>query len=59
MDTSLFLGKVLLASAIISLAIKRLAPLAHIPATTAVSLVLVLMPTLLLGGFLAWKLKQL
>ncbi|MEM8804766.1 MAG: hypothetical protein AAGF01_01790 [Cyanobacteria bacterium P01_G01_bin.38] len=57
MDTMIFLGKVLLLSALISIAIKALAPFAHIPATPTVSLGLVLLPTLLLGGFLVWKLK--
>ncbi|MEO1400023.1 MAG: hypothetical protein AAFV72_02080 [Cyanobacteria bacterium J06635_1] len=57
MDTMIFLGKVLLLSTLISAAIKTLAPLAHIPATPAISLGLVLLPTLFLGGFLVWKLK--
>jgi hypothetical protein len=49
-----FCVKVLLVSALISVGIKYVAPGLAIPATNGVSLLLVLLPPLGVGGFLTW-----
>ncbi len=51
-----FVVKVIGLSTLIAIAFKTLAPRLSIPATNAVSLALVLTPSLLLGAFLVWQL---
>ena len=51
-----FVVKVIGLSTLIAIAFKTLAPRLSIPATNAVSLALVLTPSLLLGAFLPWQL---
>jgi hypothetical protein len=50
-----FLTKVFLLSALISLGIRYLAPLLDIPGTPIIALTLVLSPTLLIAIVLAWR----
>ncbi|NEP15982.1 MAG: hypothetical protein F6J97_03655 [Leptolyngbya sp. SIO4C1] len=52
MEIAIFLAKVLALSAVISGLIKFVLPAVNIPATATVSLSLVLLPTVLLGGLL-------
>lgn len=56
-DQFIFVGKVIGVSAAIAIAIKTLAPQVPIPATSAMSLVIVLTPALVMGIFLAWQLQ--
>jgi membrane protein YdbS with pleckstrin-like domain len=53
-----FLVKLLLLSAVLSGVIKYFVPLLDIPATPAVVMALVVSPTLLLTGALAWRYWQ-
>ena len=52
-----FVLKVFGASGAIALAIKTLGPKLDIPATASASLVIVLLPTIVMAGVLAWQLK--
>lgn len=54
-DRWLFILKLLIISAALSVAIKYGAPLLKIPATSEVALVLVLTPSILLGMVLLWR----
>jgi membrane protein YdbS with pleckstrin-like domain len=54
-DRWLFILKLLIISAAISVAIKYGAPWLNIPATSAVALVFVLTPSFVLGGILLWR----
>ena len=51
-----FIIKVFVVSILIAIALKTLAPRLSIPETSAVSLAIVLAPTLVLGAFLCWQL---
>lgn len=51
-----FVGKVVLLSTLLAIALKSIAPRLPIPATTSVSLILVLAPALIMGGLLVWQL---
>lgn len=53
-----FVLKILLLSALISVGIKVLGPQLAIPATSAVALGIVLLPSLVLGVFLLWRGRQ-
>lgn len=53
-----FLIKILVLSAMISVAIKYLGPLLPLPATSSVALALVLSPTVILSLALAWRSNQ-
>lgn len=54
-----FVAKVIGVSAAIAIALKTLAPRLPIPATSAVGLTIVLLPSILLGAILAWQLWNL
>ena len=51
-----FIAKVFGVSAAIAIAFKTVAPLLPIPATSAVSLAIVLLPSLIVGAILTWQL---
>lgn len=51
-----FVVKVLGLAAVIAIAFKTVAPLLAIPATSAVSLTIVLLPSVIVGAILAWQL---
>ena len=51
----LFILKVMILSALISVGIKAFGPLLALPATAAVALALILSPPLLLGLILVWR----
>lgn len=51
-----FVAKVIGLSAAIAIAFKTIAPQLPIPATSGVSLAIVLTPAIVLGGFLTWRL---
>ncbi|MEO1094838.1 MAG: hypothetical protein AAFX01_08060 [Cyanobacteria bacterium J06638_28] len=51
-----FVGKVVVLSTLLAIALKSLAPRLSIPATNAVSLILVLSPAVIMGIWLAWQL---
>ncbi|WNZ22441.1 hypothetical protein HJG54_05900 [Leptolyngbya sp. NK1-12] len=51
----LFVMKLLVLSTILAVAIKYLVPLLQIPATPEIALALVLSPTIILAGILAWR----
>ncbi|MGB3241066.1 MAG: hypothetical protein WBB29_22470 [Geitlerinemataceae cyanobacterium] len=54
-DRPLFIAKVLVASLIVSLAIKYLAPSANIPGNNITALVAVFLPPVALGLALGWR----
>jgi hypothetical protein len=54
-DRPVFIAKVLIASLILSLAIKYLAPLANIPGNDTTALVAVFVPPIALGLALGWR----
>ena len=51
----IFILKMIVLSAVISVGIKVLGPLLPLPATPAVALILVLGPPVILGGILLWR----
>lgn len=51
-----FVGKVVALSTLLAIALKGVAPRLSIPATNAVSLILVLSPAVIVGIWLAWQL---
>ena len=51
-----FVAKVIGISAVIAIAFKTVAPQLSIPATSAMSLAIVLLPSIVLGAILAWQL---
>ena len=54
-DTLGFMAKVLLASALVSAAIKYGGPLLKLPVSSSISLLLVLTPAMLMGLWLTWR----
>lgn len=54
-DRTLFIAKVLVASLILSLAIKYLAPLANIPGNDLTAVIAVFLPPIVLGLSLGWR----
>lgn len=50
-----FIAKVLLASALVSAALKYGGPLLQLPASPSISLLLVLTPAVLMGLWLTWQ----
>ncbi|MGF1523368.1 MAG: hypothetical protein ACFBSF_13720 [Leptolyngbyaceae cyanobacterium] len=57
MQTQLgFVIKVIVGSAAIAIVLKTIAPRLAIPATPAVSLAIVLLPTVIMGAILCWQL---
>jgi hypothetical protein len=54
-DRPLFIAKILIASLILSLAIKYLAPLANIPGNNLTTLISVFLPPVVLGLTLGWR----
>ncbi|WP_110984443.1 hypothetical protein [Acaryochloris thomasi] len=54
----IFLVKILVLSAVISVAIRYLGPLLPLPATSSVALALVLSPTVIMSVALAWRANQ-
>lgn len=54
-DRALFVSKVLIASFILSLIIKYLAPLANIPGNDVTALIAVFLPPVALGLSLGWR----
>lgn len=50
-----FVLKVISASVAISFAIKYIGPLLQIPVNSAIALMVVLLPPIILGGFLIWR----
>ncbi|WP_204139422.1 hypothetical protein [Halomicronema sp. CCY15110] len=59
LDQMGFVVKVLGMSAAIAIAFKTVAPQLPIPATSAVSLAIVLLPSLIVGAILTWQLWKL
>lgn len=53
-----FILKVFGLSIAIALLIKQIAPLLNVPPTAGISLLLVLSPTVVMAGVLAWQLKS-
>ncbi|MEO1589864.1 MAG: hypothetical protein AAFU71_01095 [Cyanobacteria bacterium J06632_22] len=56
-DTVGFIAKVLLASALVSAALKYGGPLLQLPVSSGISLLLVLTPSVLMGLWLTWQAK--
>ncbi|MEO0539742.1 MAG: hypothetical protein AAFZ80_02630 [Cyanobacteria bacterium P01_A01_bin.105] len=54
-NTVIFIVKVLLASALVSAAIKYAGPLLSLPVSSSISLFLVLTPAVLMGLWLTWQ----
>jgi len=54
-DRPLFIAKILVASLVVSLAIKYLAPLANIPGNDITALIAVFIPPVALGVTLGWR----
>ncbi|NEQ96114.1 MAG: hypothetical protein F6K30_05220 [Cyanothece sp. SIO2G6] len=52
------IGKVMVLSLLISLAIKYLVPFLAIPATDTVALIIVLLPCIIMMGLLGWRTVQ-
>lgn len=59
LDQIRFVAKVIGLSAIIAIAFKTLAPQLPIPATAAVGLAIVLLPSIVVGAILTWQLWNL
>ena len=57
-DKLSFILKVVLGSALISLAIKYLGPQLAVPATSAVAIAIVLAPPIIMAALLGWRLQR-